>query len=100
MSKGLGKTQQAILDALTEYGSCLTDLAIKVYHPEYVDDRGNYTLDLPYRVVSNSEYASISRSVDGLKQRGLVDVRRNTRHKPGYPRGEQGDARYKIVSVK
>ena len=66
MSKGLGKTQQFVLDRLMAKGRALSavDLAGDTYFPEY--DTWEWKPPTPARVVS------VRRAINGLTERGLI----------------------------
>lgn len=80
MSKGLGKTQRAILDALVGQSYCtVNDLAARVFHAdryppaELADsDWLEYMRQCGTIPVTRSQYVSTFRAVQALERAGLV----------------------------
>lgn len=83
MSKGLGKTQQKVLSVLRKYPSKwfeVTELAIRCYHPERVDQEYDELIDyIDGKYVrdecSRSARSAIHRSIDKLQAAGLVETK-------------------------
>lgn len=87
MSRGLGKTQRAILDALRTSPSGfleVTDLAARVYHAHIypADELADRDHDeyrrlyfFAHEAITRAEYVATFRAVQQLERRGLVETK-------------------------
>ena len=103
MSRGLGRTQRAILEVLEDRGGweSLQALAAKVYHPERWEWKGKiYFAEDPsgggYQT-TRSEYTATHRAVKALEKRGLVETR-DANYK-AWAEGQGGQTRGKEVRL-
>lgn len=112
MSRGLGKTQRAILDILEYYRerwdgwAGVETLAAQVYHPERweYEEMVDWSIDPaePYYSVTRAEYVATHRAVQSLERRGLVETK-DANHMAGgsyITGGKGGPNRHKRVKLK
>lgn len=92
MSRGLGKIERAILEALKKHNADgikhnihneweqISSLTLYVYHPDRLEWDGeiDFCEDFDDRSYSRAEYVAIHRAVQTLERKGLVETEQRT----------------------
>lgn len=109
MSRGLGKTQRAVLDMLRQHthGCEMTELARRVFHPDTYPADELFDADMGEhqrqywkvcQLTTRAQYVSVFRAVQTLERAGLVETEIKI-PKPIMGYRPPGSVRWKLVKL-